>query len=62
MASKRIKISFKNVNEGRFTVISSADISQSSNRIKTEMKGVVREHEKRQVLSQKEASKLVLNF
>ncbi len=62
MASKRIKISFKNVNEGRFTVISSADISQSSNRIKTEMKDVVREHEKRQVLSQKEASKLVLNF
>lgn len=62
MSTKRIKISFKSVNEGKYTIISNADISQSSNRIKTAMKGVVREHEKRQVLSQKEASKLVLNF
>lgn len=62
MASKRIKISFNNVNEGKFTVISNDAISQSSNRIKSEMKVVVREHEKKQVISQKEASKLVLTF
>ena len=62
MASKRIKISFNNVNEGKITVISTDAISQTSNRIKTEMRGVVREHEKKQVISQIEASKLVLTF
>ncbi|MXN91683.1 hypothetical protein GR160_10640 [Flavobacterium sp. Sd200] len=60
--SKRVKISFSTVNDGKYTVISNVDISQSSSRIKTAMKGAVREHEKRQAISQKEASKLVLNF
>ena len=62
MASKRVKISFESVNAGKYTVISTAEISASSNRIKNEMKEVVREHERRQAMSQKEASKLVLNF
>jgi len=62
LSSKRIKISFESVNKGKYTVISATDIAQSSKRINSEMKEVVREHEKRQAMSQKEASKLILNF
>ncbi len=62
MSTKRIKISFETVNNGRYTVIEAVDMSVTSTIIKSEMKEVVREHEKKQALSQKQASQLVLSF
>lgn len=59
--SKRIKISFSSVNEGKYTVISHSDISEVNRQVKDEMKEVVREYEKKESTSQKDASKLVLN-
>ena len=59
--SKRIKLSFSSVNEGKYTVISHSDISEVNRQVKDEMKEVVREYEKKESTSQKDASKLVLN-
>jgi hypothetical protein len=61
LSSKRIKISFSEINSGRFTVQSKSELADSNKRIKEEMKGVVREYEKNETISKKEASKLVLN-
>lgn len=62
MSTKRIKISFETVNNGKYTIIEAADMSVTSTRIKSEMKEVVREHEKKQALSQKQASQLVFSL
>lgn len=56
-----MKISFKTMNEGRISTISGQELSESSNRIKLAMKKVVKEYEKNEVISLREARKLVLN-
>lgn len=61
MASKRIKISFGEVNEGRYTVISRDETSRTNERVKREMGNVVKEYEKKDSISHRNASKLVLN-
>lgn len=61
MESKRIKISFSSVNEGKYTVISRSDISEVNRRVKDEMKTIVKEFERNESISQKDAAKLVLN-
>lgn len=61
MKSKRIKISFKGVNAGKYAVISQSDICESNKRINQEMKVVVREFERSNFISRAEAAKLVIN-
>ena len=61
MKTKRTKISFSTVNEGKYTVISRSDISEVNRRVKDEMKVIVREFERNESISQKDAAKLVLN-
>lgn len=43
---KRVKFSFKSVNDGKCTVIESKDLEESSQRIKEEMKEVIRRYKK----------------
>lgn len=61
MKSRRIKISFSTINDGKYTVIKQADIAQTNQRIKTEMKSVVRVFEKKEAESKQKAALLVLN-
>ena len=61
MSSKRVKISFGTVNEGKITVISKSSIAETNNRVKAAMKDVVRTYEKKESRSQQEAALLVLN-
>lgn len=61
MASKRVKISFETVNEGKYTVIDKSAIAESNERVKKAMKNVVRTHEKKESQSQQQAATLVLN-
>jgi hypothetical protein len=61
LKTKRTKISFSTVNEGKYTVISRSDISEVNRRVKDEMKVIVREFERNESISQKDAAKLVLN-
>ncbi len=59
--SKRVKISFQQVNLGKLSPISDSVIDESNNRIKKVMKGVVREYEKNETLSKQHAALVVLN-
>lgn len=61
MSSKRVKITFNSLNEGKYTVIGKNAIAETNQRIKVEMKTVVRSFDKKETLSQQEASTLVLN-
>lgn len=61
MATKRVKISFAIVNEGRYTIIDKSAIAETNERIKGAMKDVVRNFEKKETQSQQQASMLVLN-
>ena len=61
MSTKRVKITFHSVNAGKYTTISNQDLSASSQRIRTEMKDVVREYEKNETESLRAASELILN-
>lgn len=61
MASKRVKISFETVNNGKYVVISNSAIAETNQRVKAAMKEVVRVYEKKETQSQQRASLLVLN-
>lgn len=59
--SKRIKLSFKLINDKKFTVIDKSDIAETNQRVKEAMKDIVRDYEKKEALSQQNAASLVLN-
>ena len=61
MASKRVKISFATINEGKYTVIENSVIAETNQRVKEAMKDVVRSFEKKETQSQQQAATLVLN-
>jgi len=61
MATKRVKISFATVNEGRYTIIDKSAIAETNERVKEAMKDVVRSFEKKETQSKQQASMLVLN-
>jgi hypothetical protein len=46
--SKRVKITFASINEGKFTIIPKKDIAETNKRIKTEMKVIIRNLTKKQ--------------
>jgi hypothetical protein len=46
--SKRTKISFERINEGKYTVIDPQDIAETNKRIKKEMTPIIREFERKQ--------------
>jgi len=48
MMSKRIKITFALINEGKFTIIHKKDIAETNKRIKAEMKIIIRNFTKKQ--------------
>jgi len=58
--SKRVKFSFNSINTGKMTAIRAEDIAASSQRIKEEMKPVVRRYQKNETASIKDARRLVL--
>lgn len=59
--SKRVKITMRNSNTGRYTVIDKQAIAQSQKAISTAMKGIIREYQKNEVNSKELASKVALN-
>jgi len=61
MSTKRIKISSDIINQGKVTLISPREISESNERIQKEMRKVVRDYRKKAVLSEQDAAKLILN-
>ncbi len=61
MATKRVKISFATVNEGKYTIIEKSAIAETNERVKVAMKDVVRSFEKKETQSHQQASMLVLN-
>ena len=46
--SKRIKISFERINEGKYTIIDPQDIAETNKRIKKEMTPIIREFDRKQ--------------
>jgi hypothetical protein len=61
MASKRVKISFGTVNEGKYTVIDKGSIAETNGRVKVAMKDVVRKYDEMEIKSREDAALLVLN-
>jgi hypothetical protein len=61
MPSRRIKISFQTVNDGKYTIIDNRAIAETNKRVKAAMKEVVRDYEKKETESQQSAALLVLN-
>lgn len=61
MATKRIKISFATSNQGKIVTIKRSDIAKTNERVKEAMKTIVRDFDKKETLSQRQASELVLN-
>jgi len=55
--SKRTKISFERINEGKYTVINSKDIAETNKRIKKEMTPIIQEFERKQFESWLQAGK-----
>lgn len=55
--SKRTKISFERINEGKYTVINPKDIAETNKRIKQEMTPIIREFERKQFESWLQAGK-----
>ena len=61
MSSKRVKISFETVNEGKYSIINKSAIAESNRKVKEAMKVVVRDYEKKETQSKQQAAMLVLN-
>jgi hypothetical protein len=61
LASKRIKISFASSNQGKIVTIQRSEIAKTNERVKEAMKTIVRDFDKKETLSQRQASELVLN-
>ena len=61
MATKRIKISFATSNQGKIVTIQRSEIAKTNERVKEAMKTIVRDFDKKETLSQRQASELVLN-
>ena len=59
--SKRVKITLRESNTGRYTNIDRDSIAQSQRAISTVMKVVIREYQKNEVNSKELASKVALN-
>jgi len=55
--SKRTKISFERINEGKYTVIHPNDIAETNRRIKKEMTPIIQEFERKQFESWLQAGK-----
>lgn len=55
--SKRTKISFERINEGKYTVIDPQDIAETNKRIKKEMTPIIQEFERKQFESWLQAGK-----
>jgi hypothetical protein len=55
--SKRTKISFERINEGKYTVIDPKDIAETNERIKKEMTPIIQEFERKQFESWLQAGK-----
>ena len=55
--SKRTKISFERINEGKYTIIDPKDIFETNERIKKEMKPIIQEFERKQFESWLQAGK-----
>ncbi|SEB22129.1 hypothetical protein SAMN05443550_1271 [Pedobacter hartonius] len=58
--SKRVKFSFDSINKGKITPIKAEDLAMSSQRIKEEMKLVVRKYKKNETGSVMDARRLVV--
>ncbi|RZJ92126.1 MAG: hypothetical protein EOO20_02855 [Chryseobacterium sp.] len=61
MSSKRVKFSFNTISVGKIAEIDRADLASSSQRIKIEMKAVIRKYKMNEIGSVKDAKRLVLN-
>jgi hypothetical protein len=59
--SKRVKITIRESNSNRYTIIDKDAIAQSQRTISIVMKGVIREYQKNEVNSKELASKVALN-
>jgi hypothetical protein len=57
--SKRTKISFERINEGKYTVIDPQDIAETNKRIKKEMTPIIQEFERKQFESWLQADKSI---
>lgn len=57
---KRVKITFESVNKGLYTEINYKFIAESNARIKKEMEPKIREHIRKQILSERQASNLIV--
>ena len=55
----REKISFQEINKGKFTIIPPKDIAETNKRIKKEMAPIVKENNRKQIQSQLDAKKLI---
>jgi len=55
--SKRTKISFERINEGKYTVINPKYIAETNKRIKKEMTPIIREFDRKQFESWLQAGK-----
>ena len=55
--SKRTKISFDRINEGKYTVIDPKDIAETNKRIKKEMIPIIQEFDRKQFESWLQAGK-----
>ena len=61
MSSKRVKISFSSINEGKITVLPKQGIAEANQAVKVAMTQAVREFEKKETKSLQAAALLVLN-
>jgi hypothetical protein len=61
LSTKRIKISFSTSNQGNIITINRSDIAKTNERVKEAMKTIVRDFDKKETLSHRQASELVLN-
>jgi len=59
MMSKRSKINFESINKGKYTVISSTEISEINQRIKKEMTPIIREYRRKEYESWLHANKSI---
>lgn len=58
--SKRVKISFSETQKN-YTVIESSDIAKAQQKMSNEMSGVIKEYQKKEMLSKQHASRVILN-
>jgi hypothetical protein len=55
--SKRVKITFENINKGNYTIIDPKEIAQINERIKKEMEPIVQDFERKEFESWLQANK-----